>query len=49
VPEAATIVRSVTFALSHPMLGDETLTDPQRAVDLILHGLAVPSSAESPC
>ena len=49
VPEAATIVRSVTFALSHPMLGDETLTDPQRTVDLILHGLAAQSSAESPC
>ena len=38
--EAAGLVRTITFALAHPMLGGDRLASPEQTVDLILHGLA---------
>ncbi len=37
--EAATLVRTVTFALTHPMLGGPTPSTPAQIADLVLHGL----------
>lgn len=37
--EAATLLRTTTFALTHPMLGDPPLAEPVRIVDLVLHGV----------
>lgn len=45
--EAAGLIRTITFALTHPMLSEGRLTTPARTVDLILHGLAAPAGAAS--
>jgi AcrR family transcriptional regulator len=37
--EAVTVLRGAVFALSHPLLGDEQLSRPDRIVDLVLHGV----------
>ncbi|GAA1429215.1 TetR/AcrR family transcriptional regulator [Microlunatus lacustris] len=37
--EAATLLRTVTFALTHPMLGDSSPRTPEEITDLVLHGL----------
>jgi AcrR family transcriptional regulator len=37
--EAVTVVRAMVFALTHPLLGDEQLSRPERIVDLVLHGV----------
>jgi AcrR family transcriptional regulator len=37
--DAATLIRTVTFALTHPMLGDPTTNAPEQIADLVLHGL----------
>lgn len=37
--EAATLLRTVTFALTHPMLGDSSPRSPEEIADLVLHGL----------
>jgi AcrR family transcriptional regulator len=47
--EAAAILRTVTFSLTHPMLSDGQLSSPTQIVDLVLHGLAVPAAQEPPC
>ncbi|GAA1832202.1 TetR/AcrR family transcriptional regulator [Microlunatus capsulatus] len=47
VEEAATLVRTVTFALTHPMLGDAAPSEPEQIADLLLHGL-VARPAPSP-
>ena len=47
--EAAAILRTVTFSLTHPMLSDGQLSWPTQIVDLVLHGLAVPAAQEPPC
>jgi hypothetical protein len=47
--EAAAILRTVTFSLTHPMLSDGQLSSPAQIVDLVLHGLAVPAAQEPPC
>ncbi len=55
VEEAATVVRTVTFALTHPMLGSTAPSSPEQIADLVLHGLLArsdPGSATSggtPC
>jgi AcrR family transcriptional regulator len=40
--EAAVALRTLTFALSHPMLGDPQIAEPKQIVDLLLHGIAQP-------
>src|SRR5919112_388978 len=37
--EAAAILRTITFSLTHPMLSDGQLSSPAQIVDLVLHGL----------
>lgn len=37
--EAVTVLRAAVFALTHPLLGDERLAQPDRIVDLVLHGV----------
>ena len=37
--EAVTVLRATVFALTHPLLGDERLSRPERIVDLVLHGV----------
>jgi len=37
--ESATLLRTVTFALTHPMLGDHGTSTPDQIADLVLHGL----------
>lgn len=43
VEEVATLLRTVTFALTHPMLGEAEST-PEQISDLVLHGLASPAA-----
>jgi AcrR family transcriptional regulator len=38
VMEAASALRTITFSISHPLLGDQRLAEPQQIVDLVLHG-----------
>ena len=40
--EAASLIRSMAFATSHPFLSDGRLTDPHRVADLLVHGLVGP-------
>jgi AcrR family transcriptional regulator len=37
--DAANAMRSLTFALTHPILGSESNSDPKRIVDLLRHGI----------
>jgi AcrR family transcriptional regulator len=37
--EAANAVRTVTFALTHPIIGENRFTEPERIVNLVLHGI----------
>ena len=37
--EAAALLRTITFALTHPMLGDAAPSTPEQIADLVLHGL----------
>ncbi|HEX2856692.1 MAG TPA: TetR/AcrR family transcriptional regulator [Propionibacteriaceae bacterium] len=46
--EAASLIRSVAFATSHPFLSDGRLTDPRRVADLLIHGLAHPMVDAAP-
>jgi AcrR family transcriptional regulator len=39
VMEAASALRTITFSISHPILGDQRLAGPQQIVDLVLHGI----------
>ena len=39
---AASALRAVTFSLTHPILSEPKLADPQRIVDLVLHGIVHP-------
>ena len=43
--EAANAVRAVTFALTHPIVGNDRHPRPEEIVDLVLYGIA----AEAPC
>ena len=40
VADAAALLRTVTFALTHPLLDDERLSQPHHIADLVLHGVA---------
>jgi len=47
--EAAALVRTITFALTHPMMSEGRLSTPAQTVDLILHGLlAPPGGSDAP-
>ncbi|WP_141211026.1 TetR/AcrR family transcriptional regulator [Enemella dayhoffiae] len=37
--EAASLVRSMAFATSHPMISDHAVTDPELVVRILLHGM----------
>ena len=37
--EAASAVRAITFSMTHHILGDQRLAEPQQIVDLVLHGI----------
>jgi AcrR family transcriptional regulator len=39
VMEAASALRTITFSITHPILGDQRLAEPQQIVDLVLHGI----------
>jgi AcrR family transcriptional regulator len=39
VMEAASALRTITFSITHPMLGDSRLVEPQQIVDLVLYGI----------
>jgi AcrR family transcriptional regulator len=39
VMEAAGALRAISFVITHPILGDQRLADPQQIVDLVLHGI----------
>ncbi|MBB3329163.1 TetR/AcrR family transcriptional regulator [Microlunatus antarcticus] len=49
--DAVTVLRANVFALTHPLLGDERLSRPDRIVDLVLHGVsrATPPTEDAPC
>lgn len=47
--EAAAVLRTLTFALTHPMLADGLPHTPSQITDLVLHGLAAPTVEESSC
>jgi AcrR family transcriptional regulator len=46
VMEAASALRTITFSISHPLLGDQRLAEPQQIVDLVLHGTCRPTSPD---
>src|SRR5215211_920015 len=37
--EAASALRAITFSMTHHILGDQRLAEPQQIVDLVLHGI----------
>jgi AcrR family transcriptional regulator len=39
VMEAASALRTITFSITHPMLGDPRLIEPRQIVDLVLYGI----------
>jgi AcrR family transcriptional regulator len=39
VREAASALRTITFSITHPMLGDPRLIEPDQIVDLVLYGI----------
>lgn len=45
--EAASLIRSMAFASSHPFLSDGRLLDPRRLADVMVKGLAEPASDAS--
>ena len=52
VIEAASALRTITFSITHPMLGDQRLSEPREIVDLVLHGICrdtSPDSERTPC
>ena len=43
--DAASVLRAITFSMSHHILGDERLAEPQQIVDLVLYGICRPRSS----
>ena len=43
--DAAKVLRTMTFALTHPVLGDPRLAEPFTIVDLVLHGITRPGDS----
>jgi AcrR family transcriptional regulator len=46
VMEAASALRTITFSITHPILGDSRLAEPQQIVDLVLHGICGETSPD---
>jgi len=46
--EAANVLRTVTLAMTHPMLGDPRFAEPKQIVDLVLHGITHPADRPQP-
>ena len=46
VLQAASALRAITFAMSHPIVGGDRLSDPQQIVDLVLHGICQRTSPD---
>jgi AcrR family transcriptional regulator len=44
VPDAASALRAITFAMSHHMIGEQRLAEPEDIVDLVLCGVCQPRS-----
>jgi AcrR family transcriptional regulator len=42
--DAAVAVRTVTFALTHPIIGEDRFTEPEKIVNLVLHGILTGST-----
>lgn len=43
VADAANALRTLTFALTHPILSNDRVSDPAQIVDLVLHGIEEPA------
>jgi AcrR family transcriptional regulator len=46
VIEAASALRTITFSITHPILGDQRLSEPRAIVDLVLNGICRYTSSE---
>jgi AcrR family transcriptional regulator len=44
---AASALRTITFSLTHPILSEPKLADPERIVDLVLHGIVHSQASRS--
>lgn len=47
--DAANLLRTLTFAISHPLLSDQRHSDPEQIVSILLHGITRPEGKELPC
>ena len=47
--EVAHLLRTMTFAMSHPILTDGGGADPAKIVDLVLHGVCAPRMEHQTC
>jgi AcrR family transcriptional regulator len=49
-PDAAGLVRTLTFSISHPILSDGRHSEPKQIVDILLHGITThPHPEERSC
>ena len=46
--EVASVLRAITFSVSHHLLGDQRLAEPRRIVDLVLYGVCRHSAQREP-
>ena len=46
--EVASVLRAITFSVSHHLLGDQRLAEPRRIVDLVLYGACRHSAQREP-
>jgi AcrR family transcriptional regulator len=46
--EVASVLRAITFSVSHHLLGDQRLAEPRRIVDLVLYGVCRHSAQGEP-
>jgi len=45
--DAASLIKTLTFAVGHPILSDHRHTDPKQIVDIALHGLSAPNCSKA--
>jgi AcrR family transcriptional regulator len=46
--EAASVLRAITFSMSHHLLGDQRIAEPRKIVDLVLYGVCRHSPEREP-
>ena len=46
--EVASVLRAITFSVSHHLLGDQRLAEPRRIVDLVLYGVCRHAAQREP-